>query len=181
MGKFVGNYDHNRILELKRRVRDNMKRTMEALRKISDPVELFRQMKFDGIGYSPLGSAGERENLVEQINQSFTILMSCYAAEKYFPEAKSFDFALASARGRDMVVYGESRIIAEVEIFTAVNAGNNRKLRRDVDRLCRADIPGNVKRMVCYSAASECELKNPPENVSVNYCSPADLIKWINE
>ena len=177
-----GRYTHEKLRLLKREVKKNMALAMAEIQKIQDPVTLFREMKFGELGFAPLGSYPE--NIVEQLNQSFTILMSCCAAEKYFPEAAGFEFAFASAGGRDMIAYDRNgEVIAEAEIFTAVEANNNRKLRRDVDRLCKAEIAAGVRRMICYSARHEYVLKPQPgdEIVEVKFCPLDELVEWIRE
>lgn len=170
------------LFQLKLQVKESMKLATDEIRKIKDSVSLFKEMKFGGCGYTPLGP--DHQNIMEQINQSFTILMSCYAAEKHFPEATGFKFAFAAAGGRDMIVYGQAgEVVAEVEIFTAVRAGNNRKLRRDVNRLHEAEIPDGVDRVVCYSAQYKYEMKKFPDDkkVKVIFCPLDDFIEWIRE
>ena len=177
-----GRYTHEKLRLLKRVIKNNMALAMAEIQKIQDPVTLFREMKFGELGFSPRGSYPE--NIVEQLNQSFTILMSCFAAEKYFPQAVSFEFAFAAARGRDMIVYGDDdKVAAEVEIFTAVEANNNRKLRRDVDRMREAEVSPGVRRMICYSARHEYVLKPKPgdETVEVKFCPLDELVEWIRE
>ena len=175
-------YTHEKIKKIKSQVKKNMTSAMNEIRMIQDPVTLFQKMKFGEIGFNPMDSCPE--NLIEQINQSFTILMSLYAAEKYFPEAASFQFAFAFSSGRDMIVYNrEGKTIAEVEIFTAVDASNNQKLRRDVNRLRDACIAAECRRVVCYSARSECRLRYKPEDktVEVQFCPLNVFIEWINK
>ena len=175
-------YTHKDVLLLKGTVRKNMGRAMAEIQEIQDSVRLFQELKFGELGFSSIGS--RRQNIMEQVNQSFTILMSCYAAEKYFPQAMGFEFAFAAAGGRDMIVYGDDdEVVAEVEIFTAVRAGNNRKLRRDVDRMREAKVPPGVDRAVCYSARCECKLRPRPgdEAVEVKFCPLDELVEWIRE
>jgi len=177
-----GRYTHEKLRLLKREVKKNMASAMAEIQKIQDPVTLFREMKFGRLGFAPRGSYPE--NIVEQLNQSFTILVSCYAAEKYFPEAAGFEFAFASAGGRDMIACDKNgEVIAEAEIFTAVEANNNRKLRRDVDRMREAEVSPGVRRMICYSARHEYVLKPKPgdETVEVKFCPLDELVEWIRE
>ena len=175
-------YTHERIQLLKQNVKESMKLAFDKIHKIQDPVTLFQQMKFCKLGFAPDRSS---ENIIEQINQSFTILMSCYAAEKYFPKTSYFSFAFAQSSGRDMIVYDhtQKKIIAEVEIFTAVVADNNQKLRRDVNRLRDAKIADGCRRMVCYSAQHEHKLKSVPGDmeVEVKFSPLDDFVKWIRE
>ena len=177
-----GRYTHEKLRLLKREVKKNMASAMAEIQKIQDPVTLFLEMKFGDFGFAPRGSYPE--NIVEQLNQSFTILMSCYAAEKYFPEAADFEFAFASAGGRDMIAYDRNgEVIAEAEIFTAVEANNNQKLRRDVDRMREEEVSPGVRRMICYSARHEYVLKPKPgdEIVEVKFCPLDDFMNWIRE
>lgn len=174
-------YDHEKIKRLKEKIKDAMKNTQDEINKICDPVELFERLKFGKLGFAPVLKT-KRENVLEQINQSFTNLMYCYAAEKYFPEAANFSFALANSRGRDMIVFDQkNNVIAEVEIFTAVSAHNNRKLLRDINRLRDAKIAAGCRRVVCYAARSECSIKSMPTDVEVFFCKLDQFINWIRE
>ena len=175
-------YSHDQIETLKQNVKEGMKLAFDKIHEIKEPFELFRQMKFGKLGFTPFGSSSE--NILEQINQSFTILMSCYAAIKYFPKAHCFSFAFAQSSGRDMIVYDEKdKRIAEVEIFTTVDAKNNGKLRKDVNRMRDANIVDGCQRMVCYSAQDEHKLKRMPgdEKVDVKFTPLNKFYKWIEE
>ena len=177
-----GHYTHEKLRLLKREIKNNMALAMSEIQKIQDPVILFREMKFGKLGFAPRGSYPE--NIVEQLNQSFTILMSCYAAEKYFPDAAGFEFAFAFAGGRDMIACDKNgEVIAEAKIFTAVDANNSRKLRRCVDRMRKAEVSPAGRRMICYSAQHEYELKPKPgdETVEVKFCPLDELVEWIRE
>lgn len=63
---------------------------------------LLRAMRFDAIGHDPL--TGTPLNVVEHINQTFTILVTLRAVEqllKLHPEAGGYHLALGTSGGRD--------------------------------------------------------------------------------
>lgn len=160
-----------------------MEKALKTLRSGEDAVNLFARMKFGKTGIDPL--SGAPCNLMEQINQVFTILMSCYAAEINFPSASYFDFAFAAKSGQDLVAYdSRGNVLAEAEIFTAVSAQNNEKLRKDINRLRDdATISTGAERVVCYTANDKYQLKKYPddEKVKVMCCSLETFINWIRE
>lgn len=175
-------FRQDEIQLLKQKVLKMMDSAMDEIRKTHDSIELFKEMKFGQLGFT---TEGRRDNIIEQVNQSFTILMSCFVAKHYFPEATYFSFALGNSSGRDMTVYDyNDKVIAEVEIFTAVKANNNGKLRKDVNRLRDAKtIADGCRRVVCYSAQKECKMKHMPgdEKVEVKYWPLKVFMSWIRK
>ena len=98
------------------------------------PLDLLRALQFQTVGHDPL--TGEPLNLVEQINQTFTILVSLRAVEQLItmhPEADGFRLALATSSGRDIESVAPDLVAAEV--FSATHPSSNQKLRKDVARL----------------------------------------------
>jgi hypothetical protein len=98
------------------------------------PLELLTALRFKTVGHDPL--TGEALNVVEQLNQTFTILVSLRAVERLIemhPEANGFRFALATSSGRDI----ESVIpdLVAGEVFAATHPGSNQKLKKDIARL----------------------------------------------
>jgi hypothetical protein len=110
-------------------------RTAAWLRNFTgSPLELLRALRFQTVGHDPL--SGEPLNVVEQLNQTFTILVSLRAVERLIqmhPEANGFRLALATSSGRDIESVEPGLVAAEV--FSATHPGSNQKLRKDVERL----------------------------------------------
>jgi hypothetical protein len=101
-----------------------------------NPMELLRAMRFDLIGHDPL--TGAPLNVVEQINQTFTILVTLRAVEelliKLHPEIRSgYRLALGTSSGRDIESVEKDLVAAEV--FSATRPTSNQKLKKDIARL----------------------------------------------
>lgn len=97
-------------------------------------LELFRTIRFQTVGHDPL--TGDALNVVEQLNQTFTILVSLRAVERLIelhPEANGFRLALATSSGRDIESVEPNLVAAEV--FSATHPGSNQKLKKDISRL----------------------------------------------
>ena len=101
------------------------------------------------------------------------------------PSASYFDFAFAAKSGRDLVAYDSNgNVIAEAEVFAAVSAQNNEKLRKDINRMRDdATISSGAERVVCYTANDKYQLKKYPddEKVKVMFCPLETFINWIRE
>jgi hypothetical protein len=86
------------------------------------------------VGYDPL--TGEPLNIVEQLNQTFTILVSLHAIERLIelhPEAGGFRLALGTRSGRDIESVRPNHVAAEA--FSATRPTSNQKLTKDLTRL----------------------------------------------
>jgi hypothetical protein len=79
-------------------------RTAAWLRGFSDdPMLLLRKLRSETVGHDPL--TGEPLNMVEQLNQTFTILVTLCAIERLIdlhPEAGGFRLALGTSSGTDI-------------------------------------------------------------------------------
>lgn len=98
------------------------------------PLELLTALRFQTVGHDPL--TGEALNVVEQLNQTFTILVSLRAVERLIvmhPEANGFRVALATSSGRDISSVDPDLVAAEV--FSGTHPGSNQKLKKDIARL----------------------------------------------
>lgn len=74
--------------------------------------------------------------MIEQLNQTFTILASLRAVERLFelhPEAAGFRLALCTCSGRDIESVEPGLVAAEV--FSATHPNSNNKLRKEIARL----------------------------------------------
>ena len=99
-----------------------------------EPIELLRALRFEPVGHDPL--TNEPLNVVEQLNQTFTILVSLRAAESLigmYPHAGGFQLALATSSGRDIESVVPDLVAAEV--FSATHPSRNQKLKKDIARL----------------------------------------------
>jgi hypothetical protein len=118
------------------KVIDSAARTAVRLRGFStdDPMVLLRKLRFDTVGHDPL--TGEPLNVVEQLNQTFTILATLRAVERLIdlhPGAGGFRLALSTSSGTDIASVVPNLVAAEV--FAATSPTSNQKLKKDVDRL----------------------------------------------
>ena len=136
------------IEELRARVWNAAQLTREELNTLNaDPLEALRKLKFEEWGHHPLHEPKEhrplhgskkhrRLNFIEQLNQTFTILVSLAAAERlmeWFPQAGGLRLNLGATRGRD--VEGIIPNEVEAEVFAAVRPNNNGKVTKDIKRL----------------------------------------------
>ena len=99
-----------------------------------EPLDLLRALRFQTVGHDPL--TGEPLNVVEQLNQTFTILVSLRAVVQLLgmhPESGGFRLALATSSGRDIESVVPNLVAAEA--FSATHPGSNQKLKKDIARL----------------------------------------------
>jgi hypothetical protein len=99
-----------------------------------EPMELLTALRFKTVGHDPL--TGEPLNVVEQLNQTFTILVTLRAIERLIelhPEADGFRLALGASSGRDIESVAQNLVAAEV--FSATSPPSNQKLKKDIARL----------------------------------------------
>jgi len=96
------------------------------------PLSAIYSMKFLEIGAHPLDQYPL--NLIEQLNQTFTILASLAGSEILLAgnQSLSFDLNPGAGAGPD-IISTDKTIVAEV--FAAVDPTNNNKLEKDIARL----------------------------------------------
>lgn len=107
---------------------------LAELANTDDPLSVLEKMKFEPVGCDPLDPSRPL-NLIEQLNQTFTYLVSVRAVEFLFdehPEASPFRVNLGTAAGSD-VESADGTVAAEV--FAAVTPDNNRKLAKDIEKV----------------------------------------------
>jgi hypothetical protein len=112
------------------------------------PINLFELMRFRPIGHDPL--TGTPLNIVEQLNQTFTILAALKATELLFemhPQASGYRLALGTCAGRDIESIEPGMIAAE--IFCATDPRSNRKLEKDIARMA---LDSSQHRYVFFSS-----------------------------
>jgi hypothetical protein len=108
--------------------------------------ELFHDLRFSNVGQDPLEM--RPLNFVEQLNQTFTYLVSLQATEYLIdvhPEHIPFVLNLGTSPGFD-IVSKNGLIIAEV--FAATSPQSNQKLKKDCKRV--ADSKETKYRYVFY-------------------------------
>jgi hypothetical protein len=121
-------------------VRSAANRTARELAKVTkskpDGIDLLRRMKFTEMAWHPLDDK-KRLNIVEQINQTWTILVSLKALPLLFEwhgkEARGFRLNLGTAAGTDILSLEPDVVAAET--FAAVRTSSNSKLTKDLQRL----------------------------------------------
>jgi hypothetical protein len=110
-------------------------RTADWLRNFAgEPMALLKALRFETIGHDPL--TGDPLNVVEQLNQTFTILVTLRAVEQLIelhPDAGGFRLALGTSSGRDVESVAPDLVAAEV--FSATHPNSNQKLKKDLARL----------------------------------------------
>ncbi len=120
---------------------DGAARTAAWLRNFAGkPMALLRALRFDAVGHDPL--SGEALNVVEQLNQTFTILVTLRAIERLIslhPDASGFRLALGTSSGRDIESVRPDFVAAEV--FSATSPTSNQKLKNDLVRLSSDPAP----------------------------------------
>lgn len=102
----------------------------------SDALAALWEMKTAALGCDPL-DAETPLNLIEQLNQTFTYIASARAAKfllKAHPELAPFQLNLGTSPGPDIESRAGRGLSAEV--FAAVTPASNRKLQRDIQKVC---------------------------------------------
>jgi hypothetical protein len=108
-------------------------------------------MKFDQIGTHPV--SGKPLNVIEQINQTFTFLVAIRATRILFethPEVDGYRIGPCTSRGCDILSLDG---LVAAEVFAATSPASNQKLRKDIDRVAKAD----AKYRYVFFAAPEVE------------------------
>jgi hypothetical protein len=116
----------------------------------SDGLAVLRALKFESFGRHPLES--HDLNLIEQINQTWTYLVSLRALTSLFerhPEAGGFKLSLDTRSGTEIMSLVPCAFAAET--FAATTPRSYRKLTKDVRKLLR-DCPEARARYVFFAA-----------------------------
>jgi hypothetical protein len=123
------------LTALQKRVEDAAERAVkELLQAPEGGLELLKRIKFERIGQHPLEDRGL--NLIEQVNQTFSLL-TCFAALRIlfgnFPGIDGFRLHPGAEPGCDIESLKPGLIAAEV--FAAVSITNNNKLQKDIKKV----------------------------------------------
>ena len=153
---------------------DGAARTVAWLRGVEgEPMAVLKKLRFDTVGHDPL--TGSPLNVVEQLNQTFTILVSLRAVEKLIelhPEAGGFRLALGTSSGRD--IESVTPGLVAVEVFSATHPNSNQKLRKEIARL--ADDPAQHRYVFfaspTYKVGRHEQLEKPETGVQVYATEP---------
>ena len=151
------------IAAQRRKILKSIKTThlrLEEALESNAPEKLFYTMKFKKIGCDPL-NLKMHWNLIEQINQTFTYLISLKAAEILYKECKSIEtieFNLGTQNGFDLVGKDANNCdVAVAEVFAAVRAHSNDKLRKDIKKV----ITSNAEKLYVFFTADNVPASNP--------------------
>ena len=119
---------------LRKRIKQAAVALSHGLKKLTadKPFDLLKNFKLERFGYDPFDSRMEM-NLVEQINQSVTLLVGCAAVERLLrkhPSEAGYVVSRPTSKGYD--VWAEDASVV-AEVFAATSPGSNQKIRRDLD------------------------------------------------
>ena len=101
-----------------------------------EPMDLLRSMKFETIGYHPIGD--HPLNVIEQINQTFTYAVALAAARKllmHHPDVGGFKLAPGAHMSQPLDIMSGVEGLVGAETFAAVKPSNNGKLAKDIKKL----------------------------------------------
>ncbi len=117
----------------------------------SNPMGFLRSVKFERHGYHPI--SGERINLIEQINQTFTFAAALEATRillRRHPDAEGFSLAPGETMSQELDIMSCKPNLVGAETFAATSPDSNRKLLRDVTKLLQ--YPQAQHRYVFFAA-----------------------------
>ena len=113
-----------------------VERSAAAISAVSSPMEMFKQMKFEQIGFHPV--EGHPLNLIEQLNQTFTYLVALHATAWLLdrhPDAGGFRLAPGAKAMLPFDIMSVEPDLLGAETFAAVHPDNNRKLAKDLAKI----------------------------------------------
>lgn len=126
--------DADRLMNLVRASAARAQRQIAAL--TGDPLDMLRRMKFDQLGYHPIED--RPLNLVEQINQTWSMAVAIEAAKKLLelhPEAGGFRLAPGAHASLELDIMSVAPGLIGAETFAAVHPRNNGKIQADLLKL----------------------------------------------
>ncbi|MDD3325298.1 MAG: hypothetical protein PHN38_09295 [Sulfurospirillaceae bacterium] len=134
-------HDISELEKYQTMIKSNLEMGIENLKKIIEEnaaLEIFKMLKFEKVSVEPLN--GEKENIIEVINQSMTYIVSLMAVEyllNLFPQ-KAFKINWGNIAGYDIESLDEEIIC---ECFAATSYKSNAKLTADLKRLEEMILP----------------------------------------
>lgn len=105
-----------------------------------NPVEVLKDFKLESLGFDPY-DPDKKMNLVEQINQSATLLVACAAAArllKKHPSRHGYVVSRPTTRGFDLWAVDAS---VAAEVFAATTPASNQKLKKDLKAVLKNKEP----------------------------------------
>lgn len=176
------------IDRLARSVRSSAERTVNSMRLLlanePDSLHVLRLMKFSEIGHHP--TEDRKLNIIEQLNQTFTYLVSLEAARWELvrhPELlpSGLKVNLGTAPGFDLESVQTGHLA--VKVFAATHPASNNKLRLDLKRLSEkaADVKNRYVFFSCpgFTNGRQEKLETVP-GVEVWSFSSEVLLKGAN-
>lgn len=121
--------------QYKEQIKTNADLSIMKLKKLletNDSFNILHQLKFEKSGYEPL--FGYELNLIEQLNQMFTYIVSLKGVELLLKEHPGEEFVVnfGTQNGYDIMTL-DGKIICEC--FASTNPLSNRKIIKDLERL----------------------------------------------
>jgi len=104
------------------------------------PVEVLRDFKLDTLGFDPYAH-GQKMNLVEQINQSATLLVACAAVAlllRKHPSSTGYVVSRPTTKGFDLWAVDAS---VAAEVFAATSPASNQKISKDLKAVLAKKVP----------------------------------------
>lgn len=130
-----------------------------------DGLQALQLMKFTELGHHP--TEDRALNLLEQVNQTFTYLLSFQAARwvmDQHPEVTALQLNLGPHSGFDIQSLGSSLVAAEV--FSATHVSNSDKLKKDIRKL-QKDALDYEHRYVFYSCPGHSDVCVRPSHLDL--------------
>ena len=130
------------IPAVREKVRAAAQVTRQALAEqlVHNPMEAMFTLKFEEFGRHHLEA--RTLNIIEQLNQSFTVMASLAAAEYLLDRFGNFgglQLNPGTRRGRDIQSLNPQNVTIEAEVFTCGRSYFRRKLRNDTERFIGAN------------------------------------------
>jgi hypothetical protein len=129
------------LSELEKTIRESAERACQnfsTLLRQHLGLDFLRVLKFQQVGLDPLNP--ERPlNFIEQLNQSFTYLVSLKGTEYLLRNHKAsapFTLNLGAVRGFD-IISSDQEVVAET--FATVSPDSNDKLKKDIEKVLKAE------------------------------------------
>lgn len=153
------------IMNYKNSIKVNADKAMINIRSLLhneiDSMRILKQFKFEHLGYEPVKDY--ELNLIEQINQTFSDIVLLQAVEELLVKFPDREFLLnhGTKDGHD-IISTDNQIIAEC--FATTNMVNNKKIKKDADKLMTNQI-ADYKFVFFYAKeANETTLLNIEED-----------------
>jgi hypothetical protein len=130
------------VASLREKIRKAAAALAQRLKKITGhgPFALLKDFKLDPLGFDPYDPS-LKMNLVEQINQSATLLVACAAVERLLqkhPSNAGYVVSRPTNKGYDLWAVDAS-VVAEV--FATTCPGSNQKIRKDLEAVLKNKEP----------------------------------------